>query len=81
MNAEIVHIHFTLISFGCAYSSPEIHRFHRDIFYAILFFLSKTFFLPFTCVHFSIKISNWSLTRCPLYPFLVLLKMQVLLTG
>lgn len=32
-------------------------------------FLSKTFFLPFTSVHFSIKITNWS-NFCPLHPFL-----------
>lgn len=42
-------------------------------------FLSKTFFLPFTCVHFSIKITNWSLTCCSLshFPF----QMPVLVTG
>lgn len=43
---------------------PLRHLLHHFIF------LGKTFFLPFTCVHFSIKMSNWSLTRCPLYPFL-----------
>lgn len=78
MNVEIVDIHFTLISSGCTYCSQEIHRFHQDIFYAILFFSVRHFFYLFSCVHFSIKISNWSLTRCH---FLVLLKMQVLLTG
>lgn len=32
--------------------------------------LSKTFFLPFTSVHFSIKTANWSHICCPWYPFL-----------
>lgn len=53
MNAEIVHVHLTLISSGCTYCSSEVHRFHLLHHFI---FLSKTFFLLFNmCTFFLLK--------------------------
>lgn len=80
MNVELSMSNFTLISFGYTYCFQEVHWFHWKHHFKPFYFLSKTFFLPFTCVHFCIKITNLILTYCPLLFFsLALLDVTVLL--
>lgn len=53
---------------------------YTDSIQTSFIFGSKTFFLPFTCVHFCIKITSWNLTLS-LTSLFVFLKIAVLLTG